>query len=396
MVFTTSVFLEPVSKDLHIGRGTYSTATGLANIVMAFASPLLGRLIDRFGMRIVMLPVIAMFALATAGLSLLTTSLLVIMLMYAIQGFFSCVQLPTGYSKMITARFNERRGLALGIALSGQGLGTVFLPQYMRYVMGHYGWRAGYIALGVAVMILAFIPVAVLFAEPEEMKKNREMVRIKGSEDNPALPGISLKEAWRTPKYWAAIFTVFLLLCVTNGTLTHIVAMLSDRGISTNAAVAAVSISGVAMIFGRVASGYLLDKVYAVYIFCFFIALPMIGAAILLTGAGGVWSGLAVICMGLALGAEVDLMPFIVSRYFGIRSFGALFGFVLTFVALANASGMMLMGWCYQLLHSYTPMLYAFELFLVVAILLITRMGPYRYPAPGKQKVTPPAAYANM
>jgi MFS family permease len=329
---------------------------------------------------------IALFALATAGLSLLTASVGVLMLMFAIQGFFASVQTPTGYSKMITARFDDRRGLALGIALAGQGVGTIFVPQYARLLMQHYGWRIGYVGLGVAILVLAFLPVAVLFAEPEEMKRERAMAKTEGAADHSALPGITLSEALRNPRYWLLTISIFLSLTVTNGVLMHTVSMLTDRGISMNLAVAAMSISGIAMTIGRLISGYLLDKIFAVYIAIFFQVLPMIGLGILISGAAGSWPLAAVVFMGLLVGVEFDLMAFILSRYFGIRSFGVLYGFMLMFVELANAAGTLLMGWCFELMHSYVPMLYAFEVFMALAILLISRMGPYRFPAPDRRR----------
>ena len=395
MVFATGVYLKPLGQELNFGRGTFSSATGLANIVMAFTTPVLGRLIDRYGMRVTMLPVIALFALATAGLSLLTSSVGVLMLLFAIQGAFSCVQTPTGYSKMLTARFDEQRGLVLGIALSGVGLGTILIPQYARILLQHFGWRTGYMGLGVLIIVLAFIPVAVFFAEPEEMKKDREMMRQKGVTDNPALPGVTLSEATRTPKYWALTIAVFLILTVTNGVLVHMVPMLTDRGISMTAAVGAMSLGGLALIIGRLISGYLLDKIFAIYIAVFFLIVPMVGVAILLSDAAGSWPRIAAILMGLSVGAEYDLIAFILSRYFGIRAFGALYGVISMFANFANASGMLLMGWCFQLKHTYIPMLWTFEVVLVIAIVLMTRLGPYRYPVLRRQPVKQPAAAAS-
>jgi MFS family permease len=162
--------------------------------------------------------------------------------------------------------------------------------------------------------------------------------------------------------------------------------MLTDRGISVDTAVAAISISGAAMAIGRLVSGYLMDKVFAVYIAIFFFVVPMIGIALLLSGATGAWIIVAVVFMGLLVGAEFDMMAFIVSRYFGIRAFGALYGFMLMFVEAANAAGMLLMGWCYQLLHSYIPMLCIFEVLLLTAVALMASMGPYRYPAAKLQR----------
>jgi hypothetical protein len=120
----------------------------------------------------------------------------------------------------------------------------------------------------------------------------------------------------------------------------------------------------------------------------------MIGVAILISGAAGSWPMVATIIMGLSVGAEFDLMAFIVSRYFGVRAFGALYGFIIMFVNFANAAGTGLMGWCFQLKHSYTPMLVVFEVMLVVTIVLMSRLGPYRYPAPRKQLTQPEAATA--
>jgi len=388
MVYATSIYLKPVGDELHIGRGVFSTATGLAILVMSLSTPVLGRLLDRYGMRVVMLPAIALFAFATAGLSLATASIGFLLTLFVFQGIFACVQTPTGYSKMITARFDDKRGLALGFALSGQGVGTVLIPQYVRFLVEHYGWRVGYVGLGIAIFILAFIPVALLFAEPEEMKRDRELARSNGSGGNPALPGITLSEALRNGKYWALTMAIFLSLTVTSGSLAHMVPMLTDRGISVDTAVAALSISGAAMALGRLISGYLMDKIFAIYIAVVFLVVPMAGIGILLSGASKSWLIVAVVVIGLLIGAEFDMMAFLVSRYFGIRAFGVLYGFMLMFVEAANAVGMLLMGWCFQLKHSYTPMLWIFEVLLAVAVVLMFSMGPYRFPAPKKQRET--------
>jgi MFS family permease len=385
MVFATGVFIKPVSQALHFGRGDFSTALGVANVMTAFATLAAGRLIDRYGMRVIMLPLIALFALATASLSLMTSSLALVITLFAIQGVFASVQTPVGYSKMIAARFDDRRGLALGIALTGVGLGTIIIPQYSRYLLAHYGWRYGYIGLGVAIFVLAFIPVAIFFKEPDVIKRDRELRRLRGVSDNPDLPGVSFAEALHNFKFWAMTLAIFLLMSVTNGVLVNMVPMLTDRGVPIGSAVGAMSISGLALIGGRLLTGYLLDKIFAIYIAIFFVLLPMLGAGILASGATGSWPLVAAVIMGLSLGAEFDMMPFIVSRYFGVRAFGSLAGFLFMAASLANAAGMLLMGWCFQLTHSYTTMLYAFEAMLVVALLLFSTLGPYRYPAPKRK-----------
>ena len=317
-----------------------------------------------------------------------------LILLFAIQGCVACVNTPIGYSKLITARFDSDRGLALGIALTGAGLGTILIPQYAAYLMKMYGWRNGYVGLGLAIVVLAFLPVYLVCHEPAEMKKARLAATSKGAsaKDNPALPGTTLSEAIRTPKYWALVFTIYLAMTVTNGTLTHMVPMLTDRGLTIGQAVGMMSVGGLSLIIGRVIAGYLMDKIFAIYVTIFFLLIPMVGVAVLISGAKGVWLVGAVSIMGLCLGAEFDLMPFLVSRYFGIRSFGALYGFVLMFVNFANARGMLLLGWTFQLKRTYIPMLYVFEGFLVITIILMSTMGPYKFPALKRPMGKPAAA----
>ena len=385
MVFATGVFIKPVGQELHFGRGTFSSALGLANIVMALATLAIGRLVDNYGMRVVMLPMIALCALSTASLSLLTTSLTLLMVLFAIQGLFTSIQTPVAYAKMISARFDAQRGLALGIVLTGVGFGTILVPQYCRILLQHYGWRGGYIGMGVAIFVLAFIPVAIFYKEPEVIRKDRELRKTSGQVENPNLPGVSFGEGLRTFRFWAMAFAIFLLMSVTNGVLVNIIPMLTDRGIPIGVAVGAMSISGVALIIGRLLTGYLLDRIFAIYIAIFFVLLPMVGVGILLSGATGRWPIVSAVIMGVSLGAEFDMMPFLVSRYFGVRSFGSLSGFIFMAVNFANATGMLLMGWCFQLKHTYMPMLYVFLGMLVVALALFSTLGPYRFPAPKKQ-----------
>ena len=173
----------------------------------------------------------------------------------------------------------------------------------------------------------------------------------------------------------------FLAATTINGSLLHVVPLLTDRGMSPAAAAGAVSFAGLALIGGRLLSGYLVDRIFAGYIAVFFLLCPMAGIAILGLGVGGLGPVLGTILLGTGIGAEIDLMSFIISRYFGVRAFGALHGFMFAWAILGNAVGSSILGWSYQLLHSYGPGFLVFEVFLVVTCALLGTMGPYRYPA---------------
>ena len=372
-VFAAGVFLKPVAQELGFGRGSISTAIGLSNVVTALALPFFGRLVDRYGVRPMLLWSIALFALATAALSQLTASATVLILLFAISGIVSTGQCPTAYSKVITEWFDRQRGLALGLALAGVGLGTALIPQLSNALVSNFGWRMGYVGLGVTIFVLAFLPVALFVREPPPRSAERHA--------QAAAVGISFSEAMRDRRYWATALVFFFAATTINGSIIHVVPLLTDRGIAPGAAAATLSAAGIALIGGRIVAGYLLDKIFAPYIAVFFLLCPMAGIAILGGGALGSWPVVGTILLGLGIGAEIDILSFIISRYFGIRFFGALHGFGFALALIGNAAGASMLGWFFQLAHSYTPGFAVFEVLLAAACGLMLTLGPYRYPA---------------
>ncbi|MGD0026915.1 MAG: MFS transporter, partial [Xanthobacteraceae bacterium] len=137
-VFAIGVFMKPISDDLGLGRGVISSAAGMTSIISAIASPFFGKMIDKWGIRPVFLPSIALFAVAVAALSFLQASPAYLYLLFAIVGLTSVGQTPAAYSKAISAWFDKDRGLALGIALAGVGLGTALVPQLSQFLIGSF------------------------------------------------------------------------------------------------------------------------------------------------------------------------------------------------------------------------------------------------------------------
>jgi MFS family permease len=372
-VFAAGVFLKPVAAELGFGRGAISTAIGLSSLVTALALPFFGRLVDRYGVRPMLLSSITLFALATAALALLTPSTTVLILLFAISGIMGVGQTPTPYSKVITAWFDRQRGLALGLALAGVGLGTIIIPQLSNALVANFGWRIGYVGLGIAIFVLAFLPVALFVREPAPRSADRHAEAVA--------QGISFSEAIRNRRYWATALVFFFAATTINGSIIHVVPLLTDRGIAPGVAAAALSAAGLALIGARIIAGYCLDKIFAPYIAVFFLLCPMAGIAILASGIAGPWPVVGTILLGMGIGAEIDILSFVVSRYFGIRFFGTLHGFGFALALIGNAAGASILGWFFQLAHSYTPGFVVFEILLAIACVLMMTLGPYRYPA---------------
>jgi predicted MFS family arabinose efflux permease len=368
-VFAAGVFLKPVAQELGFGRGEISTAIAVSNIMIAVAAPFFGRALDAFGVRPPLLASITLFALATAAMALLTPSFLVLLLLYGLAGLIGVGQNPTAYSKVLATYFDRDRGLAMGLALAGVGLGTALMPTLSNLLIGAFGWRIGYVGLGLVVVIFALLPVSLLLPEP--MAKQA---------DSADLPGMAFAQATRTWPYWALALTFFFAATTINGTLVHVVPLLTDRGIPVGAAVSTLAAAGLALIVGRVISGYVMDRVFAPYVLLVFLSGPIVGLAILGWNLDIVSPLVGTVLLGLGVGAEMDLMSFLITRYFGIRAFGALHGLMFSIFVLGNAAGAGALGWSFQLLKSYGPAFAMFEALLLTACVLLLSLGPYRYP----------------
>jgi MFS family permease len=382
-LFTFGVLLKPIVAEFGWHRGTVASAITISQAIGAVSIPFVGRMVDRFGVRRVTLPFIVALALTTAAISLTPVSPSVFFLLYALCGVAGAGQSPLNYAKAISAWFEARRGLALGIAMAGVGIGAALIPQLARVLIDSFGWRGAYVGLGIATFSIAFPAVAFFIREPHEnsIQDWRHLAAAGHLHESASkAPGMPIGEAVKSSRFWLILVAVFFVAASVNGTIAHIVPILTDRGISTGIATSLLSVSGVALIAGRILSGHFLDRFFAPYVAACFFLLPLCGIIMLSSGAGGVAPLVGAICLGLGLGSEIGIMAFLVGRYFGLRTFGEIYGYVMGVFLFASGLGPSIMGFCYDLMHSYNAALAGFGAALLIASVLISRLGPYSYP----------------
>src|SRR5437588_8461457 len=198
MSFTFGVFLKPIMADMGAQRGTVSLAFGIGGMCSALMVPVLGWMMDRWSIRRVALPGIVIYAMATALLGLSPNSLLVFTLLFALAEAASAVQTPLGYAKAIAAWFDRRRGLALGIAMSGVGLGGFVMPQLAEALIERIGWRGAYPSLALLTLLVAFPAVALWIREPLPGEGEFRGASLATSK----LPGLTVREATATGRFW--------------------------------------------------------------------------------------------------------------------------------------------------------------------------------------------------
>jgi MFS family permease len=301
----------------------------------------------------------------------------VIYALFALRTLSSVPVSPTTFSFVVAKWFDRRRGLALGIAMSGVGLGTTLVPACAAWLISNYGWRAAYVAIGVMILVVAGLPAALIIREPGE----EERAAMPQLVARAALPGLTLGQALSGWRFWGLTFAFFLGVVCLNGTLTQIVAMLQDRGWELQSATRVLAASGIASICGRMLSGWCVDRFHGPYVAVCFFMLPMIGTALFASGAGGLGPFLGALFCGAALGAEIDLMGFFVSRYFGLKHYGKLIGTMFGVFAGATGVGPFLSGYSFDHYHSYVPAFALYEGLLVVMCFIFVPLGPYPFPA---------------
>jgi MFS family permease len=370
--FTFGLFLGPVTKEFGWDRATFSSTLLVGHGCAAAAYPFLGRAIDRYGVRRVSLTSIVLFAASLASMSMTPPVPAVLIAMAGVVGLLSAGQAPLPYAKAVSSWFDERRGLALGIAMTGIGIGATLVPQFARVVIDAYGWRAGYVALAALMFIVAFPIVAIFIREPDARPTTH---------GNTVLPGLTVSESVRSASFWLLAIPVFLVVTAINGIVGHLVPLLTDRGFPLGQATSTLSAVGLSTIAGRLVSGYLLDRFFAPYVAAALFMLPLAGVALLAAGPGGSALILAAIALGFGLGAEVDVIGFMVSRYFGLRSYGEIYGCMFAIFTVGTGLGPVLMGLSFDQTRSYAPALVVFGVALVCASLLVSRLGRYSFPS---------------
>jgi predicted MFS family arabinose efflux permease len=369
--FTFGVFIKPVAEAFRTDRGSVSVALLIALSLSGILTPVAGRLVDQFGLRRAGVPIILSFAASIALIGALSTSYRMFVFCYGLAGIFSAGQTPLIYAKAIASAFDSRRGLALGIAMAGVGLGTAIVPRFAQSLISTLGWRGAYVALGAATFLVA-VPAVVFFVDQRQVPSSSAGTAVEAM-------GLTSIEALQSPIFWKMAAAFFAVAVATAGVMAHIVPMMTDRGIRSQTAALAISAGGVALIGGRLIAGFALDYLFAPYVAMLFFAMPLFGIAILLCASTVAPSILAATLVGIGLGAEVDLIAYLQSRYLGLRQFGQTYGYFLAIFLVGSGVGPFAMGLSYSHTGGYSAALIAFGVGLLSTCAGMLTFGRYRF-----------------
>ncbi len=381
-IFT--LMMKPWQQEFGWSREQISQAFSLAAISVAICSPFMGRLLDRFEPRKLITGLMVAFGFGIASLASLTPH---VGRLYATTVFLGIAGTGTyqlGYARIVASWFERRLGTALSIVVAGSGIGSLFFPPLVQHSITVYGWRSTWLILsGLPLFIGA--PLTFFFA-PSLRAPSPHGARPDSAD------GLHWRRALLTRSFWLIALGVCCMSLAENGVLVHLAPMLSDRGLKAEDAALIVSVLGGASVAGRLFLGWILDYFAGAYIAA--ASLFMAGAGLFLLGRGQSFHAavLAALIAGLGMGCEFDLMPYILKRYFGMRSFSTMYGLVYTAYALAGAAAPMLLGHIYDVTGSYVWIVSILSGLTAAAAICMLALPPYRDIAPRSLSLSTEAA----
>lgn len=370
--YVLGVFVKSISTEFGWDRSYTTAGISCFFVVSGIGSLVLGSVMARWPIRAVAIWFVSLFSLSIMSVAILPKSLFLFCLIFSLMGFFGAAANAMPYAIAISRQFDHNRGLALALMVTGSGFGALLLPNYANLLMENYGWRAGYLGIGLLVGIISLVGLVFCFRTPPPDTAHA------------ARKGLSLVEIYQSGRtFWFIALSILCVSVALIGLITNLVPILTDRGVSPAKAASIVGILGAASWISRLGVGILLDRIHAKYVAVAIFLVSAVGIGIFALETGSVGIYIAAVCVGLGIGAEADLLTYMMSRYFPAESLSRALGAVWIFWAWGNGAGVFLGSLCYDLTGNYDLAFIIYIGLTLVSSGLILQLGSYKFPAHG-------------
>jgi predicted MFS family arabinose efflux permease len=376
----TGALIEPLGSEFSWSRASVSSGVLIFTIGSMLFGPVVGHVVDRVGARRVALVGLPLQALTMGLVGLAGPSLWSWYISWSLLAFGQAWNGAVVWLNAVVSRFDRNRGLALAIALSFVALTYGLIPSFAVYVISTIGWRWIFFIFAGATLLVGWPLAFGWFYSADDLARE---TRASGSGTAPP-PRRFPREALRSREFWRIAVALTIGAASVSTLLVHIQPVLIDAGVSASAAATVLLVFGAANVLGRFGAGYSLDRFPAHVVAAVVVALPCISYTILLAGQASLPG--AYVCgffLGLASGAEADLLAFLVSRYFRVASFSTIFGVLLGIFSFGYGLSPVVAGAVFDAIGSYRPWFMAICVLALVGALVILSLGPPRQPTPG-------------
>jgi predicted MFS family arabinose efflux permease len=363
--YSIGALTKPIELETGWSRSDIQFAIAFSSGLGALTAPVTGWMVDRFGVRMVALPGFAGVALGMM-LAALAGSPVVFYLGFAMTALLGAGTNPVVWSKVVTSRFDHARGTALGLALVGTALSAILLPVLITVLVQRTNWH---VALGVVAMLplVLSLPAAWLWLPSEPAHQA----------DAPVERAVSIRSAVRSLRFAVLAISILCGYLAVSGVLTSLVPAFTDRGLPPAQAAVIAGTVGLAMIPGRVLVGVLIDRYWAPAVGCVILLIPAAACLVLVRATGGLPLTLCCLALGLAAGAELDLLAFLTARYFGRARFSKLYALLYAGLAIGSATAPAMFSRLREVSGDYAASFLSSAALFALAGGILLLLGPY-------------------
>jgi MFS family permease len=371
--YSIGVFTAPWEAEFGWRKSDIAVALSIHPLCLALAAPIVGGVIDRVGVRRPAFTSLLCMALGFVGLSLIGPARWTLYVAVALFAFAGAATTPVLFTRCVIESFNHGRGLAMGITVGASTFTALLAPIAAYFLINHFGWRSAWLAFaGLPLLAIPFVFVGLR----EVAHESRISSRVRNVASAQQIPGVSLGSAMRGRTFWLLCLSFFMLTFAVTAALAQIMPILKEMGLPRGTAVGVASAIAFGLAAGRILGGYLIDHSFAPRVFAGICLVAALGLILLATGQPGS-SFVACFCVGFAGGTEIDLLAYLVSRYFGRRHYGKIYGWQWTFSLGGSVISPVLAARLFELQGSYASVLAASAMLAVVAAALSMSFGPY-------------------
>lgn len=371
-VYSLGVLIAPIQQEYGWSRAAISSGLTIVSVTTVLGSPFVGRLIDRLGARRIALTGVFLYSAAMLALPFAGPSIWTWWLGWLFVASGSILIKPTVWSAAVVSRFERHRGIALAFALCGSGIASMIGPPILNWLTGIHGWRSAYFAIGGLGLFVILPLVWFLFFDASDLLRTRKQRAI-----DPGLrPGLSAAAGFRSRPFYHLATAGYLATAAGTAMLVHFVPIVTGGGLDRASAAVAAGAFGVAALIARLVTGLALDRIDGRMIGVLAFSIPALAPVILLGYDGSMlWAATAAALLGLAIGAEIDVLAFLSARYFGLQNYGLLWGTVVGLIALGSGTGPLIAGLIYDNNGDYQLLFYLAIPALLMSALLLLLIG---------------------
>ncbi len=366
-IFPFGLYMTAVSSEFGWSRTQFSAILSFIALCNVFTLPLAGWAVDKIGPAMCILVGLVAGCLCCAGLALVHAYWAFVAVSCG-ASMAGCLALYPAYFTIVRGWFDRNLGLGLAVASAGVSVGVAAFSALIKLRIDAAGWRNALVTAAALAMLLGLINLLCL------VKQNRGLLPISErlpADDPVIVVGESLGDAVRTPEYWLFSIAFALVVFAGAGPNLHLAALLADRGGSPASIAGAVAAVAIGSLAGRIITGLLLDRFTVTVAATLFFVGQMLGIAMLSVQVP--WPAAAAFLLGMAQGAELDMMGFVMARRFGRRYYARIFGSSFALSQLGLIFSPIAMAAIFDSTRSYDLALLTYPALPLTAIFLILR-----------------------